>query len=378
MLSGSPDSASARQHAAELLAAAAAERGAVGGPTPARTAGADVRTRTRTRRTLLAGHPALDPAAPPARPDPPRTRPTAPPLRRSDAGWHKRRTRTATTRRRDPTLPAMELTPAETRVLGCLLEKQLATPNVYPLTLNAIVAAANQSSNRDPVVNYSEAEVAGALAGLRDEGAARIVYGSGQRAEKYRHVLDEVWGLDEQHRAVLCVLMLRGPQTVGELRARTDRLARFDSLGEVEQVLRLLASREEPLARRLERAPGPEGGPLGRIVQRGVGRPRCRRPGRGGRTARTTATAPAPQSPAGDQLRADVAALRTRSTSSGPRWRACGPSSRTSAPCSTDAAPAGDDLPGRRDAPEWRANPWGTLVGVRDTQAGQLGGIPHR
>lgn len=150
----------------------------------------------------------------------------------------------------------LELSPPETRVLGCLLEKQLATPNVYPLTLNSLVAACNQTSNRDPVVSYSEADVAGALAALREKGVARIVYGSGQRAEKYRHVLDEVWGLDEQHRAVLGVLMLRGPQTVGELRARTDRLARFDSLGEVEQVLRLLANREEPLARRLERAPG--------------------------------------------------------------------------------------------------------------------------
>jgi uncharacterized protein YceH (UPF0502 family) len=150
----------------------------------------------------------------------------------------------------------MELTAPETRVLGCLLEKQLATPNVYPLTLNALVAASNQTSNRDPVVNFGEADVAEALASLRQKGAARIVYGSGQRAEKYRHVLDDVWGLDEQHRAVLSVLMLRGPQTIGELRTRTERLARFDSLAEVEQVLRLLANREEPFARRLERAPG--------------------------------------------------------------------------------------------------------------------------
>jgi uncharacterized protein len=150
----------------------------------------------------------------------------------------------------------MELTAAETRVLGCLLEKQLATPNVYPMTLNAIVAAANQTSNRDPIVNLGDADVSEALAGLREKGVGRIVFGSGQRAEKYRHVLDDVWGLDEQHRAVLSVLMLRGPQTVGELRVRTERLARFDSLAEVEQVLRLLANREDSFARRLERAPG--------------------------------------------------------------------------------------------------------------------------
>lgn len=150
----------------------------------------------------------------------------------------------------------MDLSPPETRVLGCLLEKQLATPNVYPLTLNSLVAACNQTSNRDPIVSYAETDVSEALAGLRQKGVARIVYGSGQRAEKYRHVLDDVWGFDDQHRAILGVLMLRGPQTVGELRARTERLARFDSLGELEQVLRILANREEPLARRLERAPG--------------------------------------------------------------------------------------------------------------------------
>jgi uncharacterized protein YceH (UPF0502 family) len=150
----------------------------------------------------------------------------------------------------------MELTTPETRVLGCLLEKELATPNAYPLTLNALLNATNQSSNRDPVVAYDEAEVVDALSGLREKGAARVVLGSGHRAEKYRHTLEDVWGLDDQHRAVLAVLMLRGPQTVGELRQRTERLARFDALAEVEQVLRLLANREDPLARRLERGPG--------------------------------------------------------------------------------------------------------------------------
>ena len=129
-------------------------------------------------------------------------------------------------------------------MLGCLLEKQLATPNVYPLTLNTLVAAANQTSNRDPIVTYGDADVSEALAGLREKGAARIVFGSGQRAEKYRHVLDDVWGLDEQHRAVLCVLMLRGPQTVGELRGRTERMHEFADMEEVERVLEALADRE--------------------------------------------------------------------------------------------------------------------------------------
>jgi hypothetical protein len=151
----------------------------------------------------------------------------------------------------------LDLTPPELRVLGCLLEKELATPQYYPLTLNALVMACNQSSNRDPVVAYTEADVAGALGLLRDKTLARVIHsGSGSRVEKYRHAVDERWGLDAQHRAVLTVMLLRGPQTVGELRTRTDRLATFDSLGDVEEVLSLLARREQPLAHQLERAPG--------------------------------------------------------------------------------------------------------------------------
>jgi uncharacterized protein YceH (UPF0502 family) len=150
----------------------------------------------------------------------------------------------------------IELTPHETRVLGCLLEKELATPQYYPLTFNALVLACNQSSNRDPVVDYAEAEVADAIAGLREKSLARVVHSPGQRADKYRHAIEDGMGLDAQHRAVLCVMLLRGPQTVGELRTRTDRLAPFDSLHEIEEVLGLLSRRETPLATRLERAPG--------------------------------------------------------------------------------------------------------------------------
>ncbi|HWW53857.1 MAG TPA: YceH family protein [Acidimicrobiales bacterium] len=148
------------------------------------------------------------------------------------------------------------LPPPQARVLGCLLEKQLATPQYYPLTLNALVAACNQSSNRDPVTDYQEAEVADAIAGLREQALVRIVHSAGNRVPKYRHVLDETWGLDSAHRAVLAVLLLRGPQTLGELRARTERLATFDSLDEIEEVLRLLNVRDVPLARLLERRPG--------------------------------------------------------------------------------------------------------------------------
>lgn len=150
----------------------------------------------------------------------------------------------------------MELTPLEARVLGSLMEKQLATPQYYPLTLNALTLACNQSSNRDPVSSYGETEVADGLASLRDKGLARVVHSPSNRAAKYRHVLDEVWGLDAAHRAVLAVLLLRGPQTLGELRLRTERLAGFSSLAEVEEVARLLGDRDEPLARMLERLPG--------------------------------------------------------------------------------------------------------------------------
>jgi uncharacterized protein YceH (UPF0502 family) len=144
----------------------------------------------------------------------------------------------------------------EVRVLGCLLEKQLSTPQYYPLTLNSLTAACNQSSNREPVTSFAEYEVADALASLREKALVRVMHSTGNRAAKYRHVLDEMWGLDDAHRSVLAVLMLRGPQTLGELRARTERLATFDRLADVEEVLDLLSSRQEPLVRHLERQPG--------------------------------------------------------------------------------------------------------------------------
>lgn len=141
-------------------------------------------------------------------------------------------------------------------MVGCLLEKQLATPGSYPLTVNALVAACNQTSNRFPVVAYDEATVEQALRTLREKGVTRIVYSPQNRAPKHRHVLDEVLEVDMRDLAVLAVLLLRGPQTPGELRARTERLAAFGRLEEVDEVLERLASRAEPLVVRLERQPG--------------------------------------------------------------------------------------------------------------------------
>src|SRR5437763_76870 len=148
------------------------------------------------------------------------------------------------------------LTPEEARVVGALAEKEMATPQYYPLTLNALVNACNQTSNRDPVVDYDDAIVTGALASLREKGLARIVHSVHNRAAKYRHVVHEVHGLEPQDMAVLCVLLLRGSQTVGELRARTERLADFADLAAVEATLDRLAARDDPLVTRLERQPG--------------------------------------------------------------------------------------------------------------------------
>jgi len=140
--------------------------------------------------------------------------------------------------------------------VGCLIEKEMATPDNYPLTMNALLAACNQTSNRNPVTRLDEATVSNALANLRAMNVVRIVYSRSSRADRFRHALDEVLALEPQHLAVLSVLMLRGPQTTSELRTRTERLHPFASHDEVGEALRQLAGRNEPLAARLERQPG--------------------------------------------------------------------------------------------------------------------------
>jgi len=147
-----------------------------------------------------------------------------------------------------------ELTPPEQRVLGCLIEKRWTTPDQYPLSLNALRLACNQSTNRDPVTTYDEATVRDAAQRLCLYGLARLASGHGSRAVKYRHLAEEALGLDREQLAVLAVLLLRGPQTPGELKARSERIARLESLAEVERVLTVLGERD--YARRLERRPG--------------------------------------------------------------------------------------------------------------------------
>lgn len=151
----------------------------------------------------------------------------------------------------------MELTPVEARVLAVLVEKEATTPGQYPLSENAVVTGCNQSTNRDPVTAHTTNEVRIALRGLREQGLARTVHRPGERAEKHRHLLGEALGLDGPERAVLAVLVLRGPQTPAELRARTERLHPFADTAAVEAALEGLASREGgALARRLDRVPG--------------------------------------------------------------------------------------------------------------------------
>lgn len=147
-----------------------------------------------------------------------------------------------------------QLDAAETRVLGCLLEKEIATPEYYPLSLNALVNACNQKSNREPVVSYDEATVENALEGLRAKGLALRISGRDVRVPKHAQRFTEKFNLGRREAALICQLMLRGPQTVGELRGRSERLYTFDDLEAVEGTLSRLAEME--FAKRLPRLPG--------------------------------------------------------------------------------------------------------------------------
>jgi uncharacterized protein YceH (UPF0502 family) len=144
--------------------------------------------------------------------------------------------------------------PTELRVLGCLLEKQRTTPDQYPLSLNALRLACNQTTNRDPIVEYDEREIHEALQRLARRGWTRLASGAGSRAAKYRQLFDEALALAADEVAVLCVLVLRGPQTPGELNQRTGRLHPFSGLEEIHETLDRLAARD--LIERLPRKPG--------------------------------------------------------------------------------------------------------------------------
>lgn len=144
----------------------------------------------------------------------------------------------------------------EARVLGSLVEKQLTTPEYYPLTLNALTAACNQKSNRDPVMSLGETEILAAIDSLRDKNLVYLYYGSSSRTVKYKHMLPNVFEIEAPAVAILTLLLLRGPQTAGEMRGRADRLYEFSGIGEVQETLDELARRDDALVVKLERQPG--------------------------------------------------------------------------------------------------------------------------
>jgi uncharacterized protein YceH (UPF0502 family) len=199
----------------------------------------------------------------------------------------------------------MDADAIELRVLGCLLEKQRTTPDSYPLTLNALRLACNQTTNRDPIVRYDEREIHEALQRLARRGWTRVASGPGSRAAKYRQLFDHELELDAAATAVLCVLMLRGDQTPGELKQRTERLHRFDELEAVHTTLDELIGRD--LVERLDRRPGRKEERYRHLLGRAEAEPSAV-------TADTQATITSP--PSGrleqrvDALEADVERLR--------------------------------------------------------------------
>ena len=196
----------------------------------------------------------------------------------------------------------MELSPAETRVLGCLIEKERTTPENYPLSLNALISACNQLTNREPILTLGDREAEDALDSLRQKKFATVIFGAGSRVQKYRHTLAEVYNFSPQEYALLCVLLLRGPQTAGELRGRAERMAPFASLMDAENILDAMGEGNEPLVRLLPARPGQK---ERRYVQLLSGEPSEPAP-----EAERTAAPPPPSSDRLAALEAEVAALR--------------------------------------------------------------------
>ena len=150
------------------------------------------------------------------------------------------------------------LSDVEARVLGALVEKEITTPEYYPLSLNALINACNQKSNREPVMNLDEDAVRSAIRSLNDQGLTRFASTADSRVGKYEHRLNETFNFHRHEIAILCVLLLRGPQTPGELRTRTERMYAFEDLESVHNALNMLAKREPPLVKVLPRQPGPK------------------------------------------------------------------------------------------------------------------------
>jgi uncharacterized protein YceH (UPF0502 family) len=207
---------------------------------------------------------------------------------------------------------SLNLTDVQTRVLGALVEKDITTPDYYPLSLNALVNACNQKNNRDPVMTLDESAVREALSSLQEKRLAGPAAGADSRVTKFEHRLQEVFNFDRREIAVLCVLLLRGPQTPGELRSRTERMYHFEALDDVISTLDRLAHREPPLARILPRQPGTK---EARYTHLFSGEPPADVAGTGEPTpARASSRATAAATPVSDRLSAieeEVSRLRT-------------------------------------------------------------------
>jgi uncharacterized protein YceH (UPF0502 family) len=206
-------------------------------------------------------------------------------------------------------MASLDLPPVETRILGCLLEKERTTPENYPLSLNGLVAACNQTTNRDPVTAYDEKTVEAGVGGLREKKLVTVVFGAGSRVRKYRHNLLEHFELDRRDVAVIAVLLLRGPQTAGELRSRTERMLHFATIEELERCLEGLARGDSPLIKLLPQQPGQK---ERRYVQLFSPEPQ------GGWQTASHEAPPAPRAgredPRMEALQAEVAALREEVT----------------------------------------------------------------
>jgi len=187
----------------------------------------------------------------------------------------------------------LELSPVETRVLGALLEKERTTPEYYPLSLHALVVACNQTTNRDPIVSYDDRTVEQGLDRLREKKLAMLIHTAGARVPKYRHTLLDSYNLDAREVALLCVLMLRGPQTPGELRSRSERMCGPMTLPEIEKCLEELTSGGDPLIRMI---PARVGQKENRYVQLLSGEP----------DLESWITTPAPPAPASEKARIDT------------------------------------------------------------------------
>jgi len=198
----------------------------------------------------------------------------------------------------------LELSPIETRVLGALLEKERTTPEYYPLSLNGLVVACNQTTNRDPIVSYDDRTVEQGLDGLREKKLAMLVHTAGARVPKYRHTLLDVYNLEAREVALLCVLMLRGPQTPGELRSRIERMCGPMTLPETEKYLEELTLGGDPLIRVIPARPGQK---EKRYVQLLSGEPDFE----SSTTTLTLATAAVPERSRLDTLEAELNSLKS-------------------------------------------------------------------